>query len=42
MILQGKLIRQFWGKINRQSTRHFSKTSGLQFVNGGALFRLSL
>ena len=37
MILQGKLIRQFWGKINRQSTRHFSKATGSQFVNGGGV-----
>ena len=22
---QGKIIRHFWGKIIRQSTRHFSK-----------------
>ena len=35
LFFQGKLIRQFWGKINRQSTRHFYETSGLQFVTRG-------
>ena len=36
-IYQGKINRQFWGKL----IRHFSKTSGLQFVTwGGAYFRL--
>ena len=28
---QGKIIRHFWGKLIRQST----KTSGLQFVTWG-------
>ena len=41
LIYQGKIIRQFWGKLIRQSTRHFSKTSGSQYVNwGGAVFIL--
>ena len=36
-IYQGKINRQFWGKL----IRHFSKTSGLQFVTwGGAVFML--
>ena len=35
LIYQGKINRQFWGKLNR----HFSKTSGLLKVTwgGGAL-----
>ena len=35
LIYYGKINRQFWGKIIRQSTRHFSKTLGLQFVTFG-------
>ena len=31
LIYQGKINRQFWGKL----IRHFSKTSGLQFVTWG-------
>ena len=34
---QGKIIRQFWGKIIRQSTRHFSKDLGLQLVTWGGV-----
>ena len=40
LFFQGKLIRQFWGKLIRQSTiiRHFSKVTGLQCVTwGGAV-----
>ena len=37
LIFQGKINRQFWGKL----IRHFSKTLGLQFVTwGGVLFIL--
>ena len=36
LICQGKIIRQFWGKL----IRHFSKTPGLQYVIwGGALYQ---
>ena len=36
LFFQGKLIRQFWGKLIRQSTiRHFSKTLGLLNVIWG-------
>ena len=35
LIYQGKIIRQFWGKLIRQSTRHFSKTLGSQYVTWG-------
>ena len=31
---QGKIIRQFWGKLIRQST-HFSKVTCLQNVTWG-------
>ena len=31
LIYQGKINRQFWGKL----IRHFSKTSGLQCVTWG-------
>ena len=34
LIYYGKINRQFWGKIIRQST-NFSKTLGLQFVTWG-------
>ena len=41
LIYQGKIIRQFWGNLIRQSPRHFSKTSGSQYVNwGGVHFML--
>ena len=33
---QGKIIRQFWGKIIRQSTKLMRK-SCLQFVTGGGV-----
>ena len=36
LVYQGKINRQFWGKL----IRHFSKTSGLQFVTWGAVFIL--
>ena len=37
LIYQGKINRQFWGKL----IRHFSKTLGLQNVTwGGAYFML--
>ena len=39
---QGKIIRQFWGKLIRQSTLTPSKTSGLQLVTGGVFILLSL
>ncbi len=32
LIYQGKINRQFWGKL----IRHFSKTSSLQLVTWGA------
>ena len=39
-IYQGKINRQFWGKLIRQSEK-FPKTSGLQYVIwGGAVFIL--
>ena len=31
LIYQGKIIRQFWGKL----IRHFYETSGLQLVTWG-------
>ena len=31
---QGKIIRQFWGKLIRQSTKKMRKLC-LQYVNGG-------
>ena len=34
LIYQGKINRQFWGKL----IRHFSKTSSLQRVIWGVLF----
>ena len=34
LIYQGKINRQFWGKL----IRHFSKTSGLQLVTWGGAF----
>ena len=40
MTFQGKIIRHFWGKLIRQSTCHFSKTPGLQFVTWGAVYTL--
>ena len=37
LIYQGKINRQFWGKL----IRHFSKTPGLQSVTwGGVLYTL--
>ena len=37
LIYQGKINRQFWGKL----IRHFSKTLGSQYVTwGGAFFML--
>ena len=40
LIYQGKIIRQFWGKIIRQSTRNMRK-SCLQYVTwGGAVYTL--
>ena len=36
LFFQGKLIRQFWGKLIRQSTIRQSATSiRLQYVTGG-------
>ena len=36
LIYYGKINRQFWGKLIRQSTlHHFSKTLGLQYVTWG-------
>ena len=35
LVYQGKINCQFWGKLIRQSTRHFSKTSSLQLVTWG-------
>ena len=42
LIYYGKINRQFWGKLIRQSTlHHFSKTLGLQYVTwGGAVILL--
>ena len=41
LIYYGKINRQFWGKLIRQSTlHHFSKTLGLQYVTGGRLYSL--
>ena len=41
LFFQGKLIRQFWGKINRQSTMKKIKTSAcLQFVTWGGVLKL--
>ena len=37
---QGKIIRHFWGKLIRQSTRHFSKTPCLQYVTWGGVLKL--
>ena len=39
LFFQGKIIRQFWGKLIRQSTHcHFSKTLGLlNVIWGGAV-----
>ena len=39
LVYQGKINRQFWGKL----IRHFSKTSGLQCVTwgGGSLVNIS-
>ena len=34
-IYQGKIIRQFWGKLIRQSTRQSLKTPDLQYVTWG-------
>ena len=36
-IYQGKINRQFWGKLIRQSEK-FPKTSGLQYVIWGGQF----
>ena len=36
LIYQGKINRQFWGKL----IRHFSKTSGLQCVTWGGVFNI--
>ena len=35
-IYQGKINRQFWGKL----IRHFSKTLGLQCVTWGGVLKL--
>ncbi len=35
-IYQGKINRQFWGKLIRQSEK-FPKTSGLQYVTWGGV-----
>ena len=35
-IYQGKIIRQFWGKL----IRHFSKIPGLQYVTWGGVLKL--
>ena len=37
LIYQGKINRQFWGKLIRQSTRNMRK-SCLQFVTWGGSF----
>ena len=37
-IYQGKINRQFWGKL----IRHFSTTSGLQLVTWGGQFSSNL
>ena len=36
LIYQGKIIRQFWGKL----IRHFSKTLGSQYVTWGGGIKL--
>lgn len=35
---QGKIIRQFWGKLIRQSTKNMRKLCS-QFVTGGAVYK---
>ena len=39
LFFQGKLIRQFWGKINRQSTEMNTSTR-LQYVTWGGAVKL--
>ena len=38
LIYQGKINRQFWGKLIRQSTRQSLKTPGLLCVTWGGSF----
>ena len=38
LIYQGKINRQFWGKLIRQSTKKIKASTSLQFVTwGGAV-----
>ena len=34
---QGKIIRHFWGKLIRQSTRKINTSTRLQYVTWGAV-----
>ena len=43
LFFQGKIIRQFWGKLIRQSTRQSTYTNTcLQFVTWGGQFSSNL